>query len=297
MNRIKAFSLGLALAISVGALAQDSVTPSRLRLQSLGVNNVAPARGQIVVTADTAATTPIRANGNGTNDVEILVNSPAGGDAYVRTTAISATNWSAGVRRSDSAYVIANSIGVGTPRLTVDTSGNTTAAGTLTVSGATATVNGSAVCTAANGQCPQSIPTPSTYTGVSSSTVGPLTFNSGNFTTTVTGCTVGTGPFVVWSRRGWHVNIQFSKFSCTSNSGLFRLCGFPTELRPGANSNMRLVPGGNNGAQSFEIEMYMSSSGCLEGSYQGTTWTASGTKWYGSATGGTSFGFDYSLAW
>lgn len=64
MNRIKAFSLGLALAISVGVLAQDSVIPSRLRVQSIGVGIQAPStNGDIRATRIGLNTAPAGAAG------------------------------------------------------------------------------------------------------------------------------------------------------------------------------------------------------------------------------------------
>lgn len=43
MKRLRWFAIGLTLALCAGVVAQDSVIPSRLRLQSLGVGVAAPA--------------------------------------------------------------------------------------------------------------------------------------------------------------------------------------------------------------------------------------------------------------
>lgn len=75
MQKLKAFSFGLLIALAVGAFAQDSVIPSKLRLRSLGVGVAAPATaGNITasgtvsagtVNATTAATLPTGTTING----------------------------------------------------------------------------------------------------------------------------------------------------------------------------------------------------------------------------------------
>lgn len=234
MKSLRLFLLAFAATITIGAVAQDSVIPSRLKLQALRV---------------------------GTGAV------PASGNASVTGTL--------------SANIA-----------TVTTS---------------ATVAGSAICTAANGQCPLTtdaslltsgtlnnarLPAAISVTSVTTSgavtTNGSrdLSYSSGNYTGAVVGCTTNPAPIVVWHKIGGIVSLQMSPFSCTSNSLGFNITGAPAAIRGTANSNVQLQHCINNSVNApGSCEMYMGSNGTITISYLGSTFTNSGTKGLGFSGG------------
>lgn len=55
MKGFRIFLATFALTLTIGALAQDSVIPSKLRVQSIGVNTPAPASGKVVIRRNAAA--------------------------------------------------------------------------------------------------------------------------------------------------------------------------------------------------------------------------------------------------
>lgn len=110
MKRLHAFALGLLIAVSVG-VAADSVVPSRLRLQSLGVGRAAPAvNGDIIANHNIIVVNDLMPNADNVSDF----GAPA-------------TSWR-------NVYID----GIAT---------------VATLTATSATVGGSAVCTAANGVC------------------------------------------------------------------------------------------------------------------------------------------------
>lgn len=54
MKGFRIFLATFALTLTIGALAQDSVIPSKLRVQSIGVNTPAPASGKVVIRRNAA---------------------------------------------------------------------------------------------------------------------------------------------------------------------------------------------------------------------------------------------------
>lgn len=77
----------------------------------------------VIATIQTGNITGFRANNNGTNDAEILVNTSTAGNAYVRTTNVGGQNWSFGNDRTSGNFAIANGVGVASPLVVLTTGG------------------------------------------------------------------------------------------------------------------------------------------------------------------------------
>lgn len=158
---------------------------------------VAPA----IFNAPATITTALRGNNNGTDDVEMLLNTTSAGDSYVRTTNLSGTNWSFGNRRASSNFVIANGVGLATPVASLSTAGTWTA---TTFSGAH-TGDGSGLTSLDAGDISAgTLPVARGGTGVTSSTGTGSTVLSASptFTGTLTGA---TGAFTTLTRGGSNV--------------------------------------------------------------------------------------------
>jgi hypothetical protein len=140
---------------------------------------------------------------------------------------------------------------------------DTLTAGTL--SATSASVSGSAVCTANGTNCPGG------------------SVSSGSYTGTVTGCTTNPAPTIQYAKFGPMVIVTVPAFTCTSNATSFTITGAPVSIRPTTNCQiMPIARVYDNGTISVNGYGCMSAGGVISlglGAVTGfSSWTVSGTK-------------------
>lgn len=117
------------LACLIGAIAISSAPfvlavtgggfPSSPQFQAVTIQDTTLASGVTKLRASNGGA-------SGTGDSEVLINTGSTGDAYVRTTTLGVTNWSAGNQRSSGKYLVCNAVGMSGTCSVLDSSGQFT---------------------------------------------------------------------------------------------------------------------------------------------------------------------------